>query len=171
MSIVYTVHPSHLFMFPTPPVSIVLCSRFVLGRAMSSILFLITRRSYMFALYHPSNMANVTSPRIVFPAALSPVSGCGPNLRGTELESWSCRMFVIDVVHIQCYKLFKGMECAVLSMVMCTRSFLIRAGHSPDFGLPSIAILPLIITNGEVVCITMTYMFLSRSRPMIDLSH
>ena len=34
---------------------------------------------------------------------------------GTEFESRSRRMFVIEVVDIQCSKLFKGMECAVLS--------------------------------------------------------
>ena len=38
------------------------------------------------------------------------------------------------------------MECTVLSMVLCTIKNLwsdsIRVGHSPDFGLPSVAILP-----------------------------
>ena len=30
------------------------------------------------------------------------------------------RIFVIVAVHIQCSKLFKGMECTVLLMVLCT---------------------------------------------------
>ena len=51
------------------------------------------------------------------------------------------------VLHIQCCKLFKGMECTVLPMVLCitkktSKSFEIRVGHSFDFGLPSVAILP-----------------------------
>ena len=41
---------------------------------------------------------------------------------------------------------FKGLEGAVLSMVLCTIqnpwSHLIGVGHSPDFALPSVAILP-----------------------------
>ena len=45
---------------------------------------------------------------------------------------------------IQCSKLFKGLECAVLSMVLCTIknpwSHSIRVEYSPDIGLPSIAI-------------------------------
>ena len=28
---------------------------------------------------------------------------------------------VIEVVHIQCAKLFKGLECAVMSMVLCKK--------------------------------------------------
>ena len=28
--------------------------------------------------------------------------------------------FFIEFMHIQCSKLFKGLECAVLSMVLCT---------------------------------------------------
>ena len=38
----------------------------------------------------------------------------------TMFASWSGQIFVIVVVHIQCSKLFKAMECAVLSMVLCT---------------------------------------------------
>ena len=34
--------------------------------------------------------------------------------------SRSGRIFVIVVVHIQCSKLFKGMECTVMPMVLCT---------------------------------------------------
>ena len=37
--------------------------------------------------------------------------------RITLFETRPGRIFVIEVVHIQCSKLFKGMECAVLSMV------------------------------------------------------
>ena len=29
-------------------------------------------------------------------------------------------IFVIEFVHIQCSKLFKGLECVVLSVVLCT---------------------------------------------------
>ena len=43
------------------------------------------------------------------------------------------------------YGLFKGIGCAVLSMVLCIinnpSSLSIRVGHSPDFGLPPAAIL------------------------------
>ena len=51
-------------------------------------------------------------------------------------------------MHIQCSKLFKGMECTVLSMVGTVyykeplKSFKTRVGHSPGFGLPSVSILP-----------------------------
>ena len=49
-------------------------------------------------------------------------------------------------VHIQCSKLFKVLECTVLSMVLCTIkdpwSHSIKVRHSPDFRLPSVAILP-----------------------------
>ena len=55
----------------------------------------------------------------------------------------------LDICHrvvIQCSKLFKGLECAVLSMVLCTIknpwSHPKRVGHSPDFERPSVAILP-----------------------------
>ena len=51
------------------------------------------------------------------------------------LESWSGRMFVLEVVHIQCAKLFKGLKCVVMSMALYTiknlRRYLIRVGHSP----------------------------------------
>ena len=58
-------------------------------------------------------------------------------------ESRSRRIFVVVVVHIQCFKLLKGLECTVLPMVLCTiKSFKIRVGHSPGFGFPSVAILP-----------------------------
>ena len=47
---------------------------------------------------------------------------------------------------MQCSRLLKGMECAVLSMVLYTikntGNHLIRVGHSPDLGLPSVAIQP-----------------------------
>ena len=62
-----------------------------------------------------------------------------------NLWNWyiSC---IIEVVHIQCFKLFKGVEYTVLSMVMCTItnnwSHSIRVGHRPDFRLPSVATLP-----------------------------
>ena len=38
---------------------------------------------------------------------------------GTDFEFRLGRMFVIELVHIQGSKLFKGLECAVLSMVLC----------------------------------------------------
>ena len=38
----------------------------------------------------------------------------------TRFESQSGRIFVIVVVYIQCPKLFKGLECKVLPMVLCT---------------------------------------------------
>ena len=40
--------------------------------------------------------------------------------QGLTLKSWSGRMLVVEVVPMQCSKLFKGMECAVLSMALCT---------------------------------------------------
>ena len=41
-------------------------------------------------------------------------------LRAIGFKSWSGRMFVIEVVPVKCSKLFKGMECAVMSMGLCT---------------------------------------------------
>ena len=38
----------------------------------------------------------------------------------TRFESRSGRIFVIVVVHLQCSKLSKGLECTVLPMVLCT---------------------------------------------------
>ena len=74
-------------------------------------------------------------------------------LLGTGFESRSSRKFVIDAVHIQCSKLFKGLECAVLSMVLCTMknhwSHFIRVGHNPDFGFPSVAILPRFVIDAQ----------------------
>ena len=40
--------------------------------------------------------------------------------RGAGFESRLCRMFVIRAVHIHCSKIFKGMECIVLFVVLCT---------------------------------------------------
>ena len=46
-------------------------------------------------------------------------------------------MFDIEVVHIQCFKLLKDMECAVMSMALCTikktleDSYSVRVGYSP----------------------------------------
>ena len=61
-------------------------------------------------------------------------------------RSWARIPAGSDVCHIQCSKLFKCLECAVLSMVLCTIknpwSHWIGVGYSPDFGLPSVAILP-----------------------------
>ena len=57
-------------------------------------------------------------------------------------------IFIIVVVHTQCSKLFKGMVCTVLPIVRTVhnkeplKSFEIRVGHSPGFGLNSVAILP-----------------------------
>ena len=57
---------------------------------------------------------------------------------GSNLGRW---IFFIEVVHIymQYSKLFKRMGCAVLSMVLY--AIIIRVGHIPDFGLPSVVIL------------------------------
>ena len=41
-------------------------------------------------------------------------------LRGSGSKSRPGRIFVVEVVHIQCAKLYKGLECIVLSMVLCT---------------------------------------------------
>ena len=61
----------------------------------------------------------------------------------TRFKFRSCWIVVILVVHIQCSKLFKGMECTVLLMVLYTtkKSCEIRVGHSPGFRLPSVAML------------------------------
>ena len=60
-------------------------------------------------------------------------------LRGTGFECRPCRIFVIDVVHIQCSKLFKSMECAVISLVLCTKtnawSNAMKVGIVPTSGL------------------------------------
>ena len=73
-------------------------------------------------------------------------SGCGSRLSGTGFESRPGRIFVIEVPHIQCSKLFTSLECMVLSLVLCTKnnpwSHSIRVVYSPDFGLPSVTILP-----------------------------
>ena len=57
----------------------------------------------------------------------------------------SGRIFVSEVVHIQCSKLFKGLKCTVLSMILCAIKNpwhqSIRVGHIPGCGLPSVAIL------------------------------
>ena len=49
-------------------------------------------------------------------------------------------------MHIQCSKLFKGLLCTVLPMLLHYKepleSFEIRVGHSTGFGLPSVTILP-----------------------------
>ena len=64
---------------------------------------------------------------------------------GIGLESRPGRVFVINVVHIQCFKLYKSLECAVLSMLLCTiknpSSYSKRVEHSPDFGLSFVPIL------------------------------
>ena len=69
----------------------------------------------------------------------------GSKLRGIGFESQPSRMFVLGVVRIKLSRLFKGLECAVLSMVLCTIkkhcSRSIRVEHIPDFGLPSVAIM------------------------------
>ena len=92
-------------------------------------------------------------------------SDCGSKLKRTGFESRLCRMFAIEVAHIVCSKLFKGMERAVLStMVLCIIknpwSYMITVGHSADFGFPSVVILPwlcrkrckVIFTHTVYVC-------------------
>ena len=73
-------------------------------------------------------------------------SSCSSKIRCTEFESWSGRMFVIGVVHMQCSKLFKGLDYTMLSMVLFIIknpwSNLISVGHIPDFGLHFVTILP-----------------------------
>ena len=64
-------------------------------------------------------------------------SGCGLKLRGTGSVSRPGQIFVIGVVHIQYTKLFKGLECAVLSIALCTIknpwSHSTRLGFNADF--------------------------------------
>ena len=72
-------------------------------------------------------------------------AGLDGSFGGTSFESRSMRIFVIVAMHIQCSKLFKGMECTVLLWYQVKeplKSFGIRVGHSPGFGLLSVAILP-----------------------------
>ena len=61
----------------------------------------------------------------------------------TRFNLRSCWIVVILVVYIQCSKLFNGMECTVLLMVLCTtkKSCKIKVGHSPGFRRPSVAML------------------------------
>ena len=62
-------------------------------------------------------------------------------------KSRSGRIFIIVVVHTQCSKLVKGMEyiqCCLWYYKEPLVLFKIRVGHSPGFGLPSVAILPLL---------------------------
>ena len=68
---------------------------------------------------------------------------------GSKLTStaWVLRSDGSDVCHrgcaynIQCFKPFKCMECAILSMVFCTiKNISIRVLYSPNFGLTSVAI-------------------------------
>ena len=47
-------------------------------------------------------------------------SGCGSKRRGTGFESRPVRMFVIEVVHVQCSRLFKGLEYTGMPMVLST---------------------------------------------------
>ena len=83
-------------------------------------------------------------------------SGFGSKLRGTgfstsEFESRPCRIFFIGVAQIHCSKLFKGLECVVLSMVLWAMKnpcyHAIRVGYSQDFGLHYVAILPWFCTK------------------------
>ena len=92
-------------------------------------------------------------------------SSCGSRLRGTGFESRSGRMFVIEVVHIQfSKKLFKSVECAVLSMVLCTMknpgSHSIRVRYCPDFGLPSVAIFPWLCRKRRKAIFTLLTIFI-----------
>ena len=52
-------------------------------------------------------------------------------------------MFVIDVVHIQCSKLFKGLgvRCCLYGTLHSKELLesLIRVGRSPDFGIPPVS--------------------------------
>ena len=70
------------------------------------------------------------------------------------LVTWGyqVRQIGTDICHRGCaYTVLQTVKkaCTVLHMVLCTiknpwRSFEIRVGHSPGFGLPSVAILPLL---------------------------
>ena len=70
------------------------------------------------------------------PARNSKVLGSYPRLVG-------CFLLML-CIYIQCSKLFKGLESVVLSTVMCTiknpLSHSIRIEHSPELGLPSVAL-------------------------------
>ena len=70
------------------------------------------------------------------------------NSTGTGFESRSGRIFIIELVHIQCSKLFKNLNCAVCSDLYGTmislcihRTLEVIKGHIFNFGLPSVAIL------------------------------
>ena len=61
----------------------------------------------------------------------------------------------------QCSKLFKGLECAVLSMVLCTIkhpwSLSKRVGHIPDFGFPSVSMLPWLCRKWHKAIFTLNF--------------
>ena len=83
----------------------------------------------------------------------------------TRFDSPPGRMFVIEVVHKQCSKLFKG----ILSMVLCTIKETMNkfenstVEHSPDFRLLSVAILPCFCTKRRTAIFT-------HWRPVVFLS-
>ena len=58
--------------------------------------------------------------------------GCGSYARGSGFESRSWQLFVVMVVHIQCFKLFKCLDCA---KALCTINNWLSVGCSSDFGL------------------------------------
>ena len=72
-------------------------------------------------------------------------SDCGSKLRGTGFKSWSGRMFCTMLCIYRAPKCSKGWMCSVY-MILCAIknpwSHMIRIGLSPDFQLPSVAILP-----------------------------
>ena len=69
--------------------------------------------------------------------------GGGSGFTGTGHESRTSEILVILVAHIECSRLFRCSECAVLPMMLYTkenrRSHLIRIGHICDCGLYSVA--------------------------------
>ena len=94
----------------------------------------------------------------------------GSKLRGTGLESRPGRIFIIEVVHIQCSKLFKGLECAELCIVLCgiksPWSHSIRVGHSLDFGLSFVVILQCLCIKRRKAIITHSLTLPMGTRPI-----
>ena len=103
-------------------------------------------------LWHCASSAAISQDgAIYFPSVGRPRCSFSPVVaRNSEVATGFAfrpgRIFVIVVVHIQCFELFKSMKCAVLSILLCTIKnpwiHPIRVRHSPDFGLFSVAILP-----------------------------
>ena len=74
------------------------------------------------------------------------------NPAGLDICHRGCAYAVLQTVQT------KGLECAVLTMVLCTIKdpwiHSIRVGHSPGSGLPSVAILPCLCRERRNAIIT-----------------